>query len=81
MLFWVNGVLHNGRVAAFGPGDPGSNPGKDLYIIKFKVIILVVFCKNNTSLLALASLCDHAFGNSLVGGDKLPLMLQKLETL
>ena len=21
-----NGVKHNGRVAAFGPGDPGSNP-------------------------------------------------------
>ena len=23
----------------FGPGDPGSNPGEDQYIIKFKSII------------------------------------------
>ena len=26
--FFVNGVKHNGRVATFGPGNPGSNPGK-----------------------------------------------------
>ena len=34
-----NGVWYNGRVAAFGPGDPGSNPKKDLYIIEFKSIM------------------------------------------
>ena len=38
----VSGVQHNGRVAAFGPGDPGSNPGEDRYIIEFKSIIQVV---------------------------------------
>ena len=27
--FLVNGVWHNGRVAAFRPGDPGSNPVED----------------------------------------------------
>ena len=32
----VNGAYHNGRVAAYGPGDPGLNQGKDQYIIKFK---------------------------------------------
>ena len=31
----VNGVKHNG-VATFGLGDPGSNPGRDQYIIEFK---------------------------------------------
>ena len=36
---YVNGVKHNGKVAAFGPGDPGSNPGKDRYIIEFQSII------------------------------------------
>ena len=35
----VNGVKHNVRVAAFGSRDPGSNPGEDRYIIKFKLII------------------------------------------
>ena len=35
----VSGVLHEGRVAAFGPGDPGSNPGKGRYIFEFKLII------------------------------------------
>ena len=33
--------MHNGRVATFGPGDPGSNPGDDQYIIEFKLIIYV----------------------------------------
>ena len=32
----ANGVYHNGRVSAFGPGDPGSNPGEDQCIIEFK---------------------------------------------
>ena len=32
-------VQHNGRVAAFGPRDTGSNPGEEGYIIKFKSII------------------------------------------
>ena len=26
-------------VAAFGPGDPGHNPGVDRYILEFKSII------------------------------------------
>ena len=30
---------HSGRVAAFGPEVPGSNPGEDRYIIEFKSII------------------------------------------
>ena len=38
----VSGVQHNGRVAAFGPGDPGSNPGENRYFIEFKLIIQVV---------------------------------------
>ena len=29
----VNGVYHNGRVAAFGQGETGSNPGEDRYIV------------------------------------------------
>ena len=37
----VNGVEQNGRVATFGPRDPGSNPGEDQYIMKFKAIIQV----------------------------------------
>ena len=36
----VNEVKHNGRVAAFGPGDLGSNPGKDQNIIEFKLVLL-----------------------------------------
>ena len=32
----VGRVLHNGKVAAFGPGDPVWNPGEDWYIIEFK---------------------------------------------
>ena len=35
----VSGVYNNDRVAPFGPGDPGSKPGKDRYIIEFKLII------------------------------------------
>ena len=34
----VSGVQHNGRLATFGPEDPGSNPGKDLYIIELKLV-------------------------------------------
>ena len=30
-----NKVQHNGRVAAFGTRDPGSNPGEDRYIPEF----------------------------------------------
>ena len=37
-----NRVQHKGRVAAF---DPGSNPGEDQYIIKFKSIIQAVLYK------------------------------------
>ena len=33
----VNGALHNGSVAAFGPGDLGSNPGWSA-VFKFKLI-------------------------------------------
>ena len=44
--FLVTGVQQNGRVAVFGPKDPGSNPGsnpgKDRYIIKFILILKVV---------------------------------------
>ena len=38
----VNGVQLYGRVTAFGPGDPGSNPGENQYIPEFKWIIKVV---------------------------------------
>ena len=73
----VSGLQHNGRVAAFGPGDPGSNPGEDRYIIEFKSIIQVVPYKKYKPMIALASNCDPAIGGSLVGGDKQPLKLQK----
>ena len=33
ILSLVNGLLHNGRVAAFAPGEPGSNPGEGQYIM------------------------------------------------
>ena len=36
---YYDGVYHNGTVAPLGHGDPGSNPGWDQYIIKFKSII------------------------------------------
>ena len=35
----VSGVKHYDRVATFGLRDPGSNAGKDRYIIIFKPII------------------------------------------
>ena len=38
----VNGVQHNGKVTASGPGDPGSNLGKDQYIFELKTVIQVV---------------------------------------
>ena len=40
-IFQTNSVdyKHNGRFAKLCPGDPGSNPGEDRYIIQFKLII------------------------------------------
>ena len=66
----VSEAQHNGRIAAFGPGDPGSNPGEDRYIIEFKSIIQVVPYKKYKPMIALASNCDPAIGGSLLGGDK-----------
>ena len=48
----VNGVQHNGRVAAFGPGDLGSNPGEEQYIIKFDYkgcVIQIIQAYNSSS--------------------------------
>ena len=61
-----SGVQHNGRVAAFGPWDLGSNPLEDWYSIKFKLIIYTYY----KSTIVLKSVCDPAIGSSLVGIDK-----------
>ena len=63
-------LQHNDRVATFGPGDPGSNPSEEVYIIKFKLVIQVVLYEQYKPTIALASNCDPAIGGSLVGGDK-----------
>ena len=73
----VKEVQHNGRVATFGPGDPGSIPGEDQYIVNFKLIIQVVLYKQYKLMIALASVCDPAIGGSLEGRDKKPLKMQK----
>ena len=70
----VIGVQHNGP--GFGPGDPGSNPGKDQYNNEFKLIIQVMLSKQYKLTIALARVCDSAIGDCLVGGDKQPLQLQ-----
>ena len=55
------------KIAAYGPGDLGSNPGVDRYIIEFTLIIQF----------ALAKICDPDIGGSLVGSEKQQLKLNK----
>ena len=57
----VNGIQHNGRVAAFQ-----IQVRTDILSIQINYIVCVI-----------ANNCDSAIGGSLVGGDKQPLKLQK----
>ena len=65
-----NGVNHNGRFSAFGPGDPGSNSGEGRYIIELKLTIKFVSYKSYKLTIALPSACDPVIGESLMRGFK-----------